>query len=86
MPMPVDVYVTMKNGSKKIYYAPLGMMRGEKANDTKFEREVIKDWAWTHENYTFQINAPLEDIASIEIDESGYMADVNRENNKWEQN
>ncbi|WP_370089689.1 M1 family metallopeptidase [Ekhidna sp.] len=84
MPMPMDVYVTFTDGSQKIYYAPLAIMRGEKENDTDLERIVLPDWAWTHPTYQFTIDAPLNNIKSIEIDESGYMADVNRDNNKWE--
>ncbi len=83
MPMPVDVYITFSDGSKKIYYAPLAMMRGEKENDTNLERIILADWTWTHPSYKFTIDTPLASIQSIEIDESGYMADVNRENNKW---
>lgn len=84
MPMPMDIYVTLADGSKKIYYSPLVIMRGEKENDTDFEREILPDWSWTHPTYQFTIDTPLNNIQSIEIDESGYMADVNRENNKWE--
>ena len=84
MPMPTDVYVTFSDGSRKIYYAPLGIMRSEKENDTDLERVVLPDWSWTHPIYQFSIDAPMSNIKSIEIDESGYMADVNRENNKWE--
>ena len=84
MPMPVDVYVTFADGSKKIYYAPLSMMRGEKENDTALERVILPDWPWTHPAYEFTIDVPVSEIRSVEIDESGYMADVERENNKWE--
>ncbi|WP_425392391.1 M1 family metallopeptidase [Ekhidna sp.] len=84
MPMPADVYVTFSDGSKKIYYAPLSIMRGEKENNTELERIVLPDWSWTHRFYQFTIDAPRNEISTIEIDESGYMADVNRENNKWE--
>ncbi|MEQ8629366.1 M1 family metallopeptidase [Ekhidna sp.] len=84
MPMPMDVYVTFTDGSKKIYYAPLVVMRGEKKNETDLERVVLPDWPWTHPTYQFTIDSPISEISSIVIDESGYMADVNRENNTWE--
>ncbi|MEQ9467164.1 MAG: M1 family metallopeptidase [Ekhidna sp.] len=84
MPMPMDVYVTFADGTKKIYYSPLSMMRGEKVNDTNLERIVLPDLSWTHLGYQFTIDAPISDISSIVIDESGYMADVNRGNNSWE--
>ncbi len=84
MPMPVDVYVTFADGTKKIYYAPLAILRGEKENNTAIERIVLPDWTWTHTSYQFTIDTSLSNIKSIEIDESGYMADINRENNNWE--
>ncbi|MFK7951875.1 MAG: M1 family metallopeptidase [Ekhidna sp.] len=84
MPMPVDVYVTMTDGSKKIYYAPLAMMRGEKPNETDLERTILPDWSWTHTAYSFSIDTPLSNIQSIVIDETNVMADINPENNTWE--
>ena len=84
MPMPMDIYVTFTDGSKKLYYSPLAIMRGEKINDTDLERITLPDWSWTHASYQFTIDAPLDQIQSVEIDESGYLADVNKENNKWE--
>lgn len=86
MPMPMEIYVTYKDGSKKIYYAPLAIMRGEKQNDSDLERVVLADWPWTSPTYTFKIDSPMEEIQSIQIDESGYLADVNKDNNKWEGN
>lgn len=84
MPMPMDVYVTFKDGTKKIYYAPLAIMRGEKINDSGLERVVLPDWQWTHPTYQFIIDAPLSSIQSIIIDETGYLADINRNNNRWD--
>ncbi|MEO1257092.1 MAG: M1 family aminopeptidase, partial [Bacteroidota bacterium] len=55
MPMPVDVSVTFSDGSKKVFYAPLTLLRGEKKNETGLEREVLTDWAWTHPTYEFSI-------------------------------
>ncbi|NQZ77469.1 MAG: M1 family metallopeptidase [Ekhidna sp.] len=85
MPMPVDIYVTFIDGTKKIYYTPLVMMRGEKKNETSIERKTLPDWPWTHTSYQFSIDRPIQDIKTIEIDESGFMADVNRKNNTWRQ-
>ncbi|WP_421762937.1 M1 family metallopeptidase [Ekhidna sp.] len=84
MPMPMDVLVTFSDGTKKIYYAPLGIMRGEKSNETDLERIILPDWSWTHRYYEFTVDSSKENISSIEIDPDGYMADVRRENNKWE--
>ncbi len=83
LPMPMDVVVTFKDGSKKIYYAPLSIMRGEKPNETDAERVILPDWKWTHPSYNFQIEGNLDNIQSIEIDDTGLLADINRQNNKW---
>ncbi len=83
LPMPMDVTVTFKDGSKKVYYAPLSIMRGEKPNESELERVVLPDWKWTHPSYNFQIDGSMDNIQSIEIDDSGLLADINRENNTW---
>lgn len=84
LPMPMDVYVTFADGSKKVYYAPLSVMRGEKENTTDLDRVLLPDWSWTNPTYTFTIEDELSNIKFIEIDESGLLADINRDNNTWE--
>ena len=75
MPMPLDVTVTYTDGSTEDFYIPLQMMRGEKPTSAK----VLKDWAWTHPSYSFEAS---KNVASVEIDPSQMMADVDRANNK----
>ncbi|WP_411766182.1 M1 family metallopeptidase [Winogradskyella sp. A3E31] len=75
MPMPVDLSVTYTDGTTEDYYIPLQMMRGEKPT----EATIIGDWPWAYPTYTFEAKKP---VASVEIDPSTLMADVNRENNK----
>jgi len=41
---------------------------------------VAEDWAWAYPTYELNIDKPLSEIESIEIDESQLMADINREN------
>jgi len=84
MPMPIDVVVTYKDGTKEVHYMALRIMRGEKPAETDNKRIVHPDWPWTNPTQEFTIDRPIEDIVSIEIDPSGRMADTNRENNKWE--
>ncbi|WP_338110676.1 M1 family metallopeptidase [Roseivirga pacifica] len=84
MPMPMDVVVTYKDGTKEVHYMALRMMRGEKPAETNDPRVVHADWPWTNPTYEFSIDRPLSDIISVEIDPSKRMADVNRDNNKWE--
>lgn len=81
MPMPLDVLITKKDGIAIQYYIPLGMMRGEKPNESSLERIIGTDWAWTHPTYQFQLDIPLSTIEKIEIDPSGRMADVDKSNN-----
>lgn len=83
MPMPVDVMVTYKDGSKEMYYIPLRIMRGEKENDRypDVEQIVKPDWPWVNPEYPLTISSPASSIQSIEIDPSLRMADVDRSNN-----
>ena len=81
MGMPIDLEVTYKDGTKEQFYIPLQMMRGEKPISFKgLKRTQVKDWAWAYPTYTLEIDNSKE-IATIEIDASKTMADVNRENN-----
>lgn len=84
MPMPMDVVVTYKDGTKEVHYMALRMMRGEKPAETNDNRIVHPDWAWVNPTYEFALDRPISDVVSVEIDPSGRMADVDRENNKWQ--
>ncbi len=82
MPMPVDVKVTLQSGREVNYYIPLDLMRGEKpvADGTN----ILSDWPWAFTYYDIETDYALEDIKSIEIDASQFMADIDRSNNIWE--
>jgi len=87
MPMPIDLVVTYKNGEKEMLNIPLVMMRGEKpAEDLAIKYTVLNDWGWTIPTYEFLLDAKFNDIASVEIDPSLRMADVNSTNNQWAPN
>ncbi len=83
MPMPIDVLVTYKDGKKQWYYVPLGMMRGEKPNETNQQRVLLKDWYWTHPLYQFEIPIAFDKIKNVQIDPKQEMADVERLNNNF---
>jgi Peptidase family M1 domain len=88
MPMPIDLQLTFKDGSKEMHYIPLNLMFGEKPNeDPKQKREVHEAWRWTHPTYVVEFKRRLTDVTSVEIDPSKRMADVERKNNllelKW---
>jgi hypothetical protein len=83
MPMPVDVVVTYKDGSKEMAYIPQYSMFGAKpVEDTSIRRTVFDAWKWTSPTYTFELGRRLLDIKTVEIDPSQRMADVDRKNNK----
>jgi len=86
MPMPIDLTVTLKDGSVQQYHIPLRMMRGAKADDSWLgEFELLEDWPWTHPDYTFSLDIPLKKIEKIVIDENLRMADLKRKNNSYPQ-
>lgn len=81
-PMPVDLMVTFRDGTKELYYIPLSETLGNKpVEDESVLRNDLVAWPWVRPDYTVRINRPPEQIASIVIDPSKRMADVNRENN-----
>ena len=83
-PMPIDLLIEYKDGTKETFYIPLRMMSFEKENPTpEIKRTTLKDWTWGNPNYTFVIQKPLASIKKITIDPSGLMADVNSENNVY---
>lgn len=85
VPMPIDLTITKKDGSVIEFYAPLGLMRGEKPGSD--DRATGADWLWTHPEYTATIEGlSASEIESIEIDSKGFMADVNLDNNVWKGN
>ncbi|TVZ26640.1 peptidase M1-like protein [Gillisia sp. Hel_I_86] len=86
MPMPLDVKVTYTDGTSEMIYIPLQMMRWNKpAEDDGMERTVVKDWAWAYPTYKLSIAKPKSAISNVQIDPTGLMADINRENNALKQ-
>ena len=87
MPMPIDVFLTFKDGSQEIGYIPQSVMYGEKANERpEFKRTIGEPWKWTDPEYVLTIDRKLFDLKSIEIDPTQRMADVDRKNNRLELN
>jgi hypothetical protein len=84
VPMPVDIVITKKDGTKMGYTIPLQIMRGAKGADLSgFNWIVSPDWAWTNPQYSLNLPVKLEDILTIAIDPSERMADIERINNVW---
>ncbi|HTN07462.1 M1 family metallopeptidase [Agriterribacter sp.] len=84
VPMPIDVLLQYKDGSKATVYIPQLSMFGEKPAEGDIPRLVKESWKWTHPVYVFEVDQRLMNVQSIEIDPTWRMADVNRKNNKLE--
>lgn len=83
MAMPLDILVTYDNGDKELFYAPLESMRGVKPAEDDTKRTVLPDHRWVDPTYAFVIPEKLKNVSRIEIDPSGRMADIERDNNVW---
>lgn len=81
--MPLDIVVTYTNGDQEVFYAPLESMRGEKPADNG-ARNLLRDHRWVDPTYEFEVPSKMKNVAKVEIDPSGRMADINRDNNVWE--
>jgi hypothetical protein len=82
MPMPIDLYVTYKDGTKEIYYVPLNETLGNKSiEDRTIPRNDLEAWPWVNPAYVVKINRRASEIASVEIDPTLRMADIERRNN-----
>lgn len=85
MPMPIDLQLTFKDGTKELHYIPLSLMYGEKpVEDSSIQRKTYEAWKWTHSTYVIETSRRLTDITIVEIDPSRRMADIDRRNNKLE--
>lgn len=82
MAMPLDIEVTMNDGSTKMYYIPLEEMRGEKK--VKSSVTITNDWAWAYPSYELVLDGVnLNNIKNVTIDPQEMMADVDKENNTF---
>ncbi len=86
MPMPLDVELQFKDGSRETVYIPQYLMFGAKPAEDKNPRIVCEAWKWTSPTYTFETSHHLMDLKIVEIDPTMRMADVNRKNNRLELN
>ncbi|GCC49914.1 peptidase M1 [Chryseotalea sanaruensis] len=84
-PMPIDLVVTYKDGSKEMLYIPLNELLGKKINEnTGIARTDLEAWPWVYPTYTAKLSKKASEIDTIEIDPSMRMADVDKKNNKVE--
>ncbi len=84
VPMPMDLMVTLDDGSTHMYNIPLRMMRGEKNDEGMADTyTVLEDWPWTNPHREIILPYKMEKIVSIVLDPSGRMADVDLNNNVY---
>lgn len=88
MPMPLEVVVTLKDGSTELYYIPLELMRGEKKSFlNKSDKQIVAaDWPWTYPYYTLKVGHKKSDIESITIDPLQGIIDVENNNDTYPRN
>lgn len=85
MPMPIDLQLTFKDGSRELHYIPLDLMYGEKPVEGKaVDRKIYTAWKWTHPDFTIETSRKLLDLSVVEIDPTQRLADVEKKNNKLE--
>jgi hypothetical protein len=84
MPMPVEVTITFKDGSRENHYIPLNLMYGSKPAEGEGEWISYPPQRWTHRSMVVTSSKELKEVTSIEIDASQRMADIDRRNNRLE--
>ncbi|MEM9664668.1 MAG: M1 family metallopeptidase [Bacteroidota bacterium] len=78
MVMPLDVRLTLDNGTQRRVLVPLGIMQGHK--EVSPDVYVADPWLWTSETYTLRVPTPRR-VTKVEIDPGLRMPDRNRLNN-----
>ena len=81
MPMPIDLELTFKDGTKELHYVPTDLMLGDKPAESKETRFVHDEWNWTNPTYVVEFKHPLNALVQVEIDPTKRMADVDTKNN-----
>ncbi|MDR3273093.1 MAG: M1 family metallopeptidase [Flavobacteriaceae bacterium] len=82
-PMPVDLYVALKNGSQEVYNIPLNMMHNTKHQEFNLPQKNLPYWKWTQKEYTLEISAPMTEIKFLMIDATQRLGDINYKNNLY---
>ncbi|MEO5997035.1 MAG: M1 family metallopeptidase, partial [Chitinophagaceae bacterium] len=82
VPMPVDLQLRFKDGTKELHYVPMYLMFGQKQEEfPSIPRKVYEPWKWTHRTYIVETTRKITDITAIEIDPTLRLADVDRRDN-----
>ena len=82
MPMPVDLQLSFKDGSKEMHHIPLNLMLGSKIAENKSVLNFTHEpWRWTHPTYIVESDRKLFDLNEVSIDPSQRLADIDKRNN-----
>lgn len=81
MPMPIDLELRFKDGTKELHYIPLSLMFGAKPVEADQHPVTHDEWEWTVPTYTVEFKRRLTDLKEAEIDPTRRMADIERKNN-----
>lgn len=84
IPMPIDFSIITMDDKLTTFQIPLNMTRTWKNEDAYGSFKTLEYWPWTQREYTFTIPFTKEQIAAGGIDISQRLADVNPENNFFE--
>lgn len=79
IPMPIDLRVTYRDGSEEMIHIPLNETVATKPVAPSWK--VAAPWDWVNPNYPLEVNHPGKQIARIDIDPSGALADVKPDDN-----
>ena len=79
-PMPVELVITFKDGSKEMFYIPTNETLGNKPRENQsMPRNDLNAWPWVYPTYDLTLKRKVEEVATIEIDPSMRLADVEKE-------
>jgi hypothetical protein len=84
LPMPLDILLSFKDGTKQMHYVPLSLMHGSKKAEDSISFKKYPAQPFTKREVVISTDRRLNEIVSIEIDPSLRMADIDRKNNKLE--
>jgi hypothetical protein len=79
LPMPIDLKVTYSDGSEQMVHIPLNETVAVKPVAPSWH--VAPTWDWVNPNYSLELTHPGKQVARIDIDPSGALADVTPDNN-----
>lgn len=83
-PMPIDLAITFKDGSKAWHQIPTNLSFAAKKSDAASVSPFTthQPWGFVYPTYVVAIPGNLLNVSAVEIDPTGRLADIDRRNNK----